>query len=397
MEKITDKKKVKAFVLLFSITYMISYITRINYGAVISEMQASTGISKSLLSMALTGSFITYGIGQIISGIIGDKISPKRLISIGFFITVIMNFLIPLYENPYYMLCVWSINGFAQSFMWPPLVKIMSGTLSDLDYSNAVTKVSYGSSVGTIFVYLLSPVLIMFAGWKAVFFTSSLLGVVMLFVWNKFACDAKITPIAKQEQNNSNGKWFSPLVFGIMLAIILQGSLRDGITTWMPSYISETYNLGNAISILTGVLLPIFGILCFTVATKLYVTKLKNPLFCSTLFFGGAMLFALCLYIFTGKNAVISIVMSALLTGCMHSVNLMLICMVPNYFKSTGKVSTVSGVLNSCTYIGSAISSYGIAFLSDNFGWSFTLIIWLAITVLGTVITFVCGRKWNND
>lgn len=396
MQKITDKKKVKALIFLFSVTYMISYITRTNYGAVISEMQTATGISKSLLSMALTGSFITYGIGQIISGIIGDKISPKRLISIGFLITICMNFLIPLYENPYYMLCIWSINGFAQSFMWPPLVKIMSGTLSDLDYSNAVTKVSYGSSIGTIFVYLASPILITFAGWKAIFITAALLGLIMLFVWNKFACDVNIAPIEKETNNNTNTKWFSPLVFGIMLAIILQGALRDGITTWMPSYISETYHLGNAISILTGVLLPIFGIICFTIATKLYITKLKNPLYCSTFFFAFGMLFAFCLCIFTGKNAVMSIVISALLTGCMHSVNLMLICMVPNYFKTTGKVSTVSGVLNSCTYIGSAISSYGIAFLSDNFGWSFTLMIWLAITVLGTVITLICGKRWNK-
>jgi sugar phosphate permease len=71
---------------------MVSYITRINYGAIIVEMESATGISKSMLSMALTGSFITYGTGQVISGIIGDRVSPKRLVSLGFLITVLMNF-----------------------------------------------------------------------------------------------------------------------------------------------------------------------------------------------------------------------------------------------------------------------------------------------------------------
>ena len=80
MKKLVDKRKINAFVLLFVATYMISYITRINYGAIISEIRSQTGISKSLLSMSVTGSFITYGIGQIISGIFGDRISPKKLV-----------------------------------------------------------------------------------------------------------------------------------------------------------------------------------------------------------------------------------------------------------------------------------------------------------------------------
>ena len=45
--------------------------------------------------MALTGSFITYGTGQIISGVLGDRISPKKLVSRGLLVTVLMNVLLP--------------------------------------------------------------------------------------------------------------------------------------------------------------------------------------------------------------------------------------------------------------------------------------------------------------
>ena len=124
--KITDKKGVTRLAVLFALTYMISYITRINYGAIISEMEKATGMSKSMLSMALTGSFITYGFGQVISGILGDRFSPKKLVTIGLFATVTMNMLIPLCSSPYQMVVVWCINGFAQSFMWPPLVRLMT-------------------------------------------------------------------------------------------------------------------------------------------------------------------------------------------------------------------------------------------------------------------------------
>ena len=80
----------------------------------------------------------------------------------------------------------------------------------------------------------------------------------------------------------------------------------------------------------------------------------------------------------------------------MHGVNLILICMVPTFFKRNGSVSTAAGVLNSCTYIGSAISTYGIALISENLGWGFTLKSWFAIALLGTVVCLVCVRSWNR-
>ena len=42
---------------------------------------------------------------------------------------------------------LWSINGFAQSLMWPPLVKIMATNLNSADYERACVRVSWGSSI----------------------------------------------------------------------------------------------------------------------------------------------------------------------------------------------------------------------------------------------------------
>ena len=257
MNKVSNKKNVNAIIFLFAATYMVSYITRTNYGAVVSEMQAATGFAKSLLSISLTASFITYGAGQIVSGAFGDKVSPKKLVLWGLLATVIMNFLIPLCNHPYQMIAVWALNGFAQSFMWPPMVKILTGVLSEQEYKNAITKVSWGSSLGTIVVYLVSPLLISAMGWKSVFLFSAGLGVVMLFAWNRYAYDVKAEPKAPKMEKGKGQSLFTPLFLCVMVVIMLQGMLRDGVTTWMPSYIAETYNLSNKVSILTGGILPV--------------------------------------------------------------------------------------------------------------------------------------------
>lgn len=399
MTKLKSRKDVNMLAFLFAVTYMISYITRINYGAVVSEMERATGLSKSLLSMALTGSFITYGAGQVISGICGDKISPKKLVSGGLIATVLMNLLIPVCKNPYQMLAVWCVNGFAQSFMWPPLVKLMTTLLSSEDYKRVTAQVSWGSSFGTILIYLISPLLISLWGWKSVFLFSAVCGICMIFIWNRYSYDIEINKTNTEDKAHEKSKirfMFTPLIICIMLAIILQGMLRDGITTWMPSYIAETYNISNVISILTGVVLPIFGLICIQAASLLYRKVFKNPLTCAGVFFAVGAASSLFLRIFTGQNAAFSVLFSALLTGSMHGVNLILICMIPPFFKKYGMVSTASGVLNSCTYIGSAASTYGIAVLSEKAGWNCTLMIWLLIAVLGTALCLICAKPWNK-
>lgn len=397
--KITDKKQINNFAYIMALTYMASYLTRINYGAVISEMESATNISRSLLSMSVTGSFITYGVGQVVSGFFGDRFSPKNLVSIGFVVTILMNLLIPLCSGSYQMLFVWCINGFAQSFMWPPMVKLMTCALCEDDYKRSIVKVSWGSSLGTVAVYFSSSVIIMFSSWKTVFIFSALCAMIILVIWQKKVPDLRedIQKIAKLDTEQSSVKvLFAPIMIMIMLAIILQGALRDGITTWMPTYISDTYNMDNSISILTGVIMPLFGILSFNITSYIYNNKLKNPILCAASVFLAGVISALGIIIFTGTNAFLSVLFTALLTGCMHGVNLILICMIPPYFKRFGNVSTVSGVLNACTYIGSALSTYLIALLSEKFGWNFTLMVWLGIAIVGTSICFICVKPWNN-
>ena len=92
----------------------------------------------------------------------------------------------------------------------------------------------------------------------------------------------------------------------------------------------------------------------------------------------------------------LSVLFSAVLTGCMHGVNFMLIHLVPAYFKSSGNVSAVAGVLNCCTYIGSAVSTYGIAVISEKCGWNITLLLWIAIAAVGGVLCLCCIKKWRS-
>lgn len=398
MNKLENKRQINQLSLLLTLTYMISYVTRTNFGAVVSEVSHATGIAKSLLSVPLTGSFITYGVGQLISGVLGDRISPKKLIRLGLILTVSMNLLLPLCKEPWMMTVVWCINGMAQAFMWPPIVRIMASLLHEEDYKEVTSRVNCGGSIGTILVYLVAPVFVATTGWQGTFFFSAALGAVMLVIWFIKGVDVAHRP-HKPKEKQADNSWkmiLSPLILAVMVMIAMQGMLRDGITTWMPSFIAESFHLGNEISILTGVLLPVFSILCITLTNFLYRKYIRNPLACAGLLFGAGTLFSALLYFFCQSNVVLSVLLSAAFIGCIHGVNLLLVCMIPRYFEKKGNVSTMSGILNACTYVGSAASTYGIAALSEGIGWSSTILLWVVVALVGTVGCAICIRPWKN-
>lgn len=398
MEISNDKKRVNGFIYLFMVTYMVSYITRINFAAIISEIVAKTGWERTALSLSLTGIFVTYGLGQLVSGYFGDRFQPKKLVFLGLLTSCAMNVLIPFCTAPYQMVIVWCINGFAQAMMWPPIVKLMVALFSAEDYARACIRVSWGSSFGTIFVYCAAPFALSFIGWKSVFFISAACGLVMALIWNKYCCNIDHISVRPHGRDAvPKAKFFSPLLVAIMIAIVLQGSLRDGVTDWMPSYIADTFHMENSVAILSCVLLPIFSIICYSLAGKIYRKNPDNPVLCGGLIFGVGAIAAAVLYFFNGVNAALSILMSALLTGCMHGVNLMLISYVPSFFKNTGRVSMVSGLLNSCTYVGSAVSVYGFAAISEGAGgWSATVLIWLLVAAAGTVVCLLTSPFWKR-
>ena len=395
MVKDTSKTYFYSMTGLFMVAYLVSYMTRINFGAVISEMVTSTGMARTSLSIAVTGSFVTYGIGQIISGICGDKFQPKRLVLCGFAITIIMNLLIPLCKNHIQMLAVWCINGFAQAFMWPPMVRLMTSIFSAEQYKRASVVVSWGSSVGTIVIYLVSPLIISLVGWRGVFVFSAVCAVCMMVMWQKKCCLIEMK--SKTVTSKTPGESFlTPVLIFVMISVVLQGMLRDGITTWMPSYISETFNMGNEMAILSGVALPLFSIFCFQAAATINRKVLKNPICCAGTFFLTGTVFAVFLYLFSAQNAALAVFLSALLTGCMHGVNLMLTCMIPPYFMKHSKVAFITGLLNSCTYVGSAAAIYMNAWISEKYSWNAAIGCWAIVAAAGAALCLACAKPWDK-
>ena len=402
--------------ILLAILYFTSYITRLNFSAVMNEMISTSVLDKTQAGVIGSALFFTYGAGQIISGMLSDKFSPNSIIGAGLGITVTCNLLMPMVDDPILMAVVWGVNGFAQALFWPPIVVIMAECFDENQYATGMLVVSIGSHGATILIYALVPLLLVWFTWKSSFFAAALIAIVFGSVWfilypklkKEFANRKKSEEPAQTEiaatdaePKKSEGKGFFKLlaasgVIVILFAIAMQGFLKDGIQSWMPTFFTEVFQMESSAAILSNMALPIFNIIVVWIATSLYKTVFRNETREAIILFATGAVLCMLLALFFETSALLCLVLAAMITGCMHGVNLMLVCFVPRRFRKQGKVATVTGLCNACSYVGSTASSYGIAAIASALGWQKTLISWGFVALCGFVLCILITRRWTK-
>ena len=394
------KQSPEKLVVLCCLVYFASYVTRLDYAAVLVEIVQDLQIPKTTASIAVTGSFITYGLGMILFGFSGDRIKPRTLISIGLLGTALINLSMGILPDIRLMIGIWCFNGFFQAMLWPPLSRTLAENLSPEKVPGAIATVCTVAQIATLSIYILSPAVIRIGGWKTVFVLASTIAFLAVAIWYPGTAHVRQgRAIQKNQAETPEAAPIKTLVLAaglipIMLSIILMGMLRDGLQTWMPTYICEVFGLKTGISILISGLLPVLSVVSISAAMALF-RKVRNEVLSGAILFGvGTVAAVIMILIFPG-NAILGVSLFALLAGCMHGVNQMIVCSLPLHFEHYGRVATFAGLLNSFVYVGAAISTYGFASFSERFGWRTTMIFWMSIALFGTLICLFCFRKWK--
>ncbi len=403
------RPRAKKIAWMLTLIYFGSYLMRINFAVMIVKVCSDMSVEKTALSVVLMGLTIAYGSGQLVSGFLGDKIKPEYLITGGTALAVACNFAMFFSTSIPVMAVIWTINGFSHSMLWPPLVKLLSAHLSDEEYAYANLRVAWGSSGATILLYLACPLLLSFMTWRAIIFSCAVVGVGILVTWlvsfpklfsDPVNSSVTVLKLDKQEKKKMPPLpvfTFLPIAF-IMIGIVFQGALREGVTNWMPSYMYDTFGLSEENAILSTVVLAIFSMVSFSIFTYINKKFFKNELSCATVIFIMSAIFATFLYFVNAflSSVALSMLLMSLIVACMHGINLMLLAYVPKRFLKYGKVSTFSGILNCCAYLGASIADFAFPAIAENYGWNATVFSWAVFCAAGLAVCAIAAPIWKK-
>ena len=265
MEQTEKRSKTVLYLyLLLSFLYFVSYITRLSFAATMTEMITVGVIGKEQAGLVGSALFFTYALGQIVSGLLGDRFSPYGIVGVGLGITVACNFLMSVVSDPVLMIVIGGANGLAQAFFWPPILGIMAKYLDGRQYARGILWVSAAAQIATVMIYMVVPLLLTWFDWRSAFLFAVAIAVLFGLCWFLGYPVLRRRLTVRDGEGNTESDEVGAVdnktlartlvASGAMVLLIptmFQGFLKDGIQSWLPTFFTEVFDMDSSLAILS--------------------------------------------------------------------------------------------------------------------------------------------------
>ena len=390
MNKIfSDRKVINAIYIgvLCSVSYLAVYIARNILSAVTPQM-VEAGFSEAYIGSISSIYLIMYACGQMINGLVGDKIKAKWMIGFGLLGAGVTNFIFSrIALMPTMALVVYGITGFFLSMIYGPMTKVVSEN-TELIYA---TRCSLGYTFASFFGSPAAGLLASFLAWDSVFSVGSgflvFMALMVMLVFTVFEKRGivKYGQYQKQEKGLKNIKvLFKHQIVKYSLVSILTGVVRTSVVFWLPTYIAQYLDFAPEKATM------LFSVATFVISFTTFISvfvyeKLGHDMDKTVLimFSSSAVFFLLTYFV---QLTALNLVFIVLAIMASNGAATMLWSRYCPSLRDTGMVSSATGFLDCLSYAAAALANLIFANAAPAIGWGNLILVWFGIVVVGVVI-----------
>jgi OPA family glycerol-3-phosphate transporter-like MFS transporter len=375
--------------------YTSFYTCRYNLPIANKSISEEFGFSKGQMGSIITTALLAYAFGQIINGLLTDRLGGKRAMLIGAAGTVIMNTifgfasfwgLLPLF------MVIRGIDGYLQAFGAPGMVKINAAWFAPTERGRFAGIFGFMINAGRFLINTFGPALLVgfvFLGlwsipplhWRWLFWLPAMLttcvGLAMAFIAKPTPGDAGfIHPGVDEPQGADNVRasvsvvfWTiasNPVVWIVACAYACTGAVRQGIDQWFFRFMQEVHhlNLNDARFKYLGIGIPLVASLGSLISGYISDTVFKGrraPVATGLYFLETAIILAAAQ--FTSANtAVLFLILISLTANATHSILGTAAAMDIGGARTAG---FASGLIDSFQYFGGSLAGLLLGHLLD--------------------------------
>ena len=381
-------KKAVKIGLLCSISYLAVYVARNTLGAVSPKMIESGDFTTENIGTLSSLFFISYAVGQLINGAIGDRIKSKIMISFGLILAGISHLFVTVFSHSLTITFItYGLTGFFLSMIYAPMTKAVAENTEPLFATRCCLGFTFSSFLGSPFAGILAAIL----SWKIVFNTSSiiliLMGIICFITFSVFEKKGivKYNQFVKKEKNTNGFKiLIKNRIIKFTFISVITGIIRTTVVFWMPTYLSQYLKFSPEKSALFFTVSTF--IISFSTFLAVFIYELLGHNMDLTILISFSVS-ALCfLLVYILKLALLNAVfmmLAILASNCAASMLWSKYC--PD-LRDTGMVSSATGFLDFMSYMSASISSTLFANSVSTIGWGNLILIWLALMIFGVFL-----------
>lgn len=392
-EKPSRRENLLIFLCWFA--YFSSYLGRYSYSASIQPICDAFGVTKADTGLVATCFFFSYGIGQVVHSMLCRRYNFRYVcalsLAIGSALNLAIGFGLPFFVYKYAFI----VNGFAQAALWPSIITVFSRSLGKQGLKAGMKAMSTPVSIGTLTVYGISALCLLFDAYRLTFlisgFTLAFTAVLWFVSFDRITPDKTDCPAPEAQPDSDKGSRKSGRkeVLGTVIMLfffaVFVNILKDGMQTWLPSMLDETFGLGDSLSLVLTLMLPICGVLGSLAAIRIHSLIPNFTAQLGVYFALSAVLLGAVLPLLNTSLYVLVVICFAAVMFLSHGANNILTNVAPLSLRNQVDSGKLAGIIDGFCYVGSSISTYGLGAIADSFEWtgvSISLLIVAALPVL---------------
>ena len=408
METSNQKAPARTGLLIFLcwLVYTTAYIGRLNFSACKVNIISTFGSTKEEVGLIASFFFFAYGAGQLINGILSHKYNVRLAISGAMIVSAVINLLMTLTDSLVVMRVLWMVNGLAQSVLWSTLIHTLGERLPDDMLKKAMLIMSTTTALGTALAYGISALCVATVTWKWAFYVGAGCVAVVAVLWFLFLPkdEGRVSHEAVEETAEQTAKKKKTITMALLIEVIVMmglcivtNFLKDGLTEWTPSILTEKYKLGEALSIVLTLTLPLVAVSGAFFSVRLSKI-IKGPVaLCGTFFAIAVAAIGALLAILNSGAPWYVIMVDFIITVCAASaINQILTCMVPLEYRDRIDAGFMAGLSDTFCYVGSTCSTAILGSVADGAsGWNgvFRLLLIVSVAAVALCAGYVVTRK----
>ncbi len=404
MERNKSRGCVGLLLFLSWFVYTAANVGRMDYSASMVAVIEQTGSSKNAAGLVASFFFFAYGAGQLVNGFLCHKYNTRFAVFGALILSAVMNVALPLCDSVTYMKYIWLANGAVQSVLWSSLVRLQSEYLNDGDVGQSILLMSTTTAAGTFIAYGLSALFVSFVGWQTTFYVAGGILIAAAFCWlfgvgyirkNLPRYEVKKSELPLNEKGAASKKPVYIALAFIFVFAVANGFIKDGVTTWMPNLLKETYALETYFSIIITLILPLISISGAYISKLIHKRFPNDVLLCGAFYLVSGGVLGLALWLYT-KSLAAAIVVFSLVACFMAAINNIVSSSVPFRLRTLGKSGMYAGLINTFCYAGSALSSFLMGAMAESRGWDSVLILLAAVSVAAGIAAGGLAPFWHK-
>ncbi len=287
--------------------YVFYYLSRGSFRILGTTFTQDGFLSKEELGLILSSFSIFYAISKFTSGMLADIFNPRYVMSIGLFITGLINLFLANSYNFSTILMLWSLNGFFQGFGWPPVSKLLTRWYSKKERGSWWGMWSTSHNLGDALIPQIITIALKLNNFKLGFYIPGIIAVIFSIVLfervREHPKSVNLPDVREYMNDNSDSKSFNKkenipflsllvkyvftngYVWSLILASFFIYLIRFSLHPWITYFFeNKGYGIASSIAFLTPLEIGGFlgSLLAGRISDKVFKGKRSytNILFC---------------------------------------------------------------------------------------------------------------------